>query len=50
MLNAEGQKLKQMRDYRKYDVWVKAHQLVFFVYKEIIIEFPKSEQYEWYRK
>ena len=35
-----------MRDYRKYDVWEKAHQLVLFVYKEIMPSLPKSEQYE----
>jgi hypothetical protein len=35
-----------MRDYRKYDVWEKTHQLVLFVYKEIMPSLPKSEQYE----
>lgn len=35
-----------MRDYRKYEVWQLAHALTLFVYKEIIMEFPKSEQYE----
>ena len=35
-----------MRDYKKYDVWVKAHQLTLFVYKDILPGFPKSEQYE----
>ncbi len=35
-----------MRDYRKYDVWEKAHQLVLFVYKELLPAFPKTEQYE----
>lgn len=35
-----------MRDYRKYDVWVQAHELVLFVYKEIIPGFSKSEQFE----
>lgn len=34
-----------MRDYKKYDVWVKAHELTLFVYKEIVPDFPKSEQY-----
>jgi four helix bundle protein len=37
---------KDMRDYRKYDVWQKAHAFVLYVYKEIIPFFPKSEQYE----
>ena len=35
-----------MRDYRKYDVWQKAHELTLFVYKEILPIFPKSEQFE----
>ena len=35
-----------MRDYKKYDVWIKAHELVLFVYKEVIPGFPKSEQFE----
>lgn len=35
-----------MRDYRKYDVWQKAHELTLFVYQEIISKFPKSEQFE----
>ncbi len=35
-----------MRDYRKYDVWEKAHQLVLIVYKEALPSFPKTEQYE----
>jgi hypothetical protein len=32
-----------MRDYKKYDVWRKAHDFTLFIYKEIISEFPKSE-------
>lgn len=35
-----------MRDYKKYDVWLKAHEFSLFIYKEIIPYFPKSEQYE----
>jgi len=35
-----------MRDYKKYDVWVKSHALVLIVYKEIAPHFPKSEQFE----
>lgn len=35
-----------MRDYKKYDVWVKSHELVLFIYKEVIPNFPKSEQFE----
>ncbi len=34
-----------MRDYKKYNVWEKGHQLVLFVYKEILPCFPKSEQF-----
>jgi len=35
-----------VRDYKKYDFWVKAHELVLFIYKEIAPCFPKSEQFE----
>ena len=38
--------LLQLRDYKKYDVWVKGHELTLFVYKNIIPQLPKSEQYE----
>jgi four helix bundle protein len=34
-----------MRNYRNYDVWVKAHQLTLFVYREILPVLPKSEQF-----
>ncbi|HMU47945.1 MAG TPA: four helix bundle protein [Chitinophagaceae bacterium] len=34
-----------MRNYKKYDVWQKAHEVVLFVYKEIIPRLPNSEQY-----
>ena len=34
-----------MRDYKKYDVWVKAHELTLLVYKHILIALPKSEQF-----
>ena len=39
-----------MRDYRKYEVWVKSHELVLFVYKEIVPSFPKSEQFDLLRQ
>lgn len=35
-----------MRDYKKYEVWMKGHELVLFVYKEVLPEIPKSEQFE----
>ena len=35
-----------MRDYRKYEVWVKAHQLTLYVYTEVLPKFPKTEQYD----
>ena len=35
-----------MRDYKKYDVWSKAHELALFVYKEVVPDIPKSEQFE----
>jgi len=38
--------LRELRDYRKYEVWQKAHTLTLFVYKNIMPDFPKSEQFE----
>src|ERR1700742_2852392 len=35
-----------MRDYRKYDVWQRAHELNLFVYQNILSKFPKSETYD----
>ncbi|MGZ8540382.1 MAG: four helix bundle protein [Chitinophagaceae bacterium] len=35
-----------MRDYKKYDVWVKSHQLTLYVYKEVLACLPKSEQFD----
>jgi four helix bundle protein len=35
-----------MRDYKKYGVWAKAHELTLHVYKEVLACFPKSEQFE----
>ncbi|PWK78743.1 four helix bundle protein [Mucilaginibacter oryzae] len=35
-----------MRDYKKYLVWVKAHELNMFVYKNVLPKFPKSEQFD----
>lgn len=35
-----------MRDYKKYDVWNKAHDLCLHVYKEVITCFPKDEKFE----
>ncbi len=35
-----------MRDYRKYEVWQKAHLLTLHIYKVIIPCFPKEEQFE----
>ncbi|MFI5155705.1 MAG: four helix bundle protein [Chitinophagales bacterium] len=32
-----------MRDYRKYEVWNNAHELVLFVYSQIAKEFPMEE-------
>lgn len=34
-----------MRDYKKYDVWVKSHELTLYVYKEIVPLFPSSEKF-----
>jgi four helix bundle protein len=35
-----------MRDYKKLQVWEKAHYLVLFVYKKVITQFPKHEQFD----
>jgi four helix bundle protein len=35
-----------VRVYKKYDVWIKAHELTLFVYKNVIPQLPKSEQFE----
>ena len=34
-----------MRGYKKYDVWAKAHELTLFAYRELLPDFPPSEQY-----
>jgi four helix bundle protein len=35
-----------MRNYKKYDVWEKSHQLVLFIYKFILPALPKNEQFD----
>jgi four helix bundle protein len=35
-----------MRDYKKLEVWKKAHELTLFVYKTMLPYFPKSEQFD----
>jgi len=35
-----------MRDYKKYEVWKKAHNLNMFIYKSILPKFPRSEQFD----
>lgn len=35
-----------MRDYKKLDVWKKAHNLYLFLKKNIVGKFPKDEKYE----
>jgi len=35
-----------MKDYRKLLVWEKAHELVLFVYKQVITTYPKHEQFD----
>ncbi|HKC34872.1 MAG TPA: four helix bundle protein [Chitinophagaceae bacterium] len=35
-----------MRDYKKLDVWEKAHKLYMFVKKNIAAKFPKEERFE----
>lgn len=35
-----------MRDYKKLDVWKKAHETYLFIKKEVVIKFPKKERFE----
>jgi four helix bundle protein len=35
-----------MRDYKKLDVWKKAHATYFFIKKNIVPKFPKEERFE----
>ncbi len=35
-----------MRDYKKLEVWAKAHQLYLYIKKDIVVRFPKEEKYE----
>lgn len=35
-----------MRDYKKLEVWNKAHQLYMYVKKDIVVKFPREEKYE----
>jgi four helix bundle protein len=35
-----------MRDYKKYEVWKKAHALNMFIYKSVLPKFPRSEQFD----
>src|ERR1700732_318067 len=34
-----------MRNYKKYGVWLKSHELVKIVYRDITPGFPKTEEY-----
>jgi four helix bundle protein len=42
--------LCEMRNYNKYAVWVKSHELVQFIYKTVVPVLPISEQYELTRQ
>jgi len=35
-----------MRNYTKYEVWKKSHELVLLVFKDVAPLFPKSQQFE----
>lgn len=35
-----------MRDYKKYEVWQRAHSLTLFVYKDVVEVLPKSTQFD----
>src|SRR5450432_4480194 len=42
--------LCEMRNYNKYEVWVKSHELVQFIYTTVVPILPISEQYELTRQ
>jgi len=35
-----------MRDYKKLEVWKKAHETYMFIKREIVLKFPKEEKFE----
>lgn len=35
-----------MRNFKNYDVWKKSHELVLYIYKDVLPELPKDEKYE----
>lgn len=35
-----------MRDYKKLDVWKKAHEAYLFIKKDVVLKFPKEERFE----
>ncbi len=39
-----------MRNYNKYEVWIKSHDLVQFIYKSVVPVLPMNEQYELTRQ
>ena len=39
-----------MRNYNKYEVWIKSHDLVQFIYKTVVPVLPIMEQYELTRQ
>ena len=39
-----------MRNYNNYKVWVKSHEMVMFIYQNVVPVFPISEQYELTRQ
>ena len=39
-----------MRNYNKYEVWIKSHDLVQFIYKTVVPVLPNNEQYELTRQ
>jgi four helix bundle protein len=42
--------LCEMRNYNKYEVWIRSHDLVQFIYKTVVPVLPMSEQYELTRQ
>jgi len=34
-----------MRDYKKLEVWKRAHLMTTFVYKDVVVQLPKDEMF-----
>jgi four helix bundle protein len=46
ILNGNGLFYEKMRNYKNYLVWNESHELVLFIYKQIVPLLPRDERYE----